>query len=46
VTVPVLAFFGELDIHTDVAEHCPVLEAALADNDDATVVVLPTANHL
>jgi len=48
VKVPVLALFGELDVQVDVAQNRPALEEALAraGNDDLTVVVFPTANHL
>jgi hypothetical protein len=48
VTVPVLALFGQLDTQVDVSQNRPALEAALkkAGNDDVTVVVFPTANHL
>jgi pimeloyl-ACP methyl ester carboxylesterase len=48
IVVPVLALFGELDVQVDAAQNRSVLEGALARaaNDDATVVVFPTANHL
>lgn len=46
VKVPVLALFGELDPLTDVTEHRPALEAALAHNNKLTVHVLPGVNHL
>lgn len=48
ITVPVLALFGELDVQVDVVQNKPVLEAALAKagNDDVTIKVFPTANHL
>lgn len=47
-TVPVLAIFGGLDVQVDAEQNAPAVEAALAEagNDDATVVVLPGANHL
>ncbi len=48
VTVPVLALFGAKDAQVDAEQNRTALEAALrrAGNDDVTVVVLPTANHL
>jgi pimeloyl-ACP methyl ester carboxylesterase len=48
ITVPVLALFGELDVQVDVSQNQPALEAALAHagNDDVTMVIFPTANHL
>ncbi|MCI2425048.1 alpha/beta fold hydrolase [Candidatus Acetothermia bacterium] len=48
VVVPVLALFGELDVQVDAAQNRLALEAALAraGNDDVTMVVFPTANHL
>lgn len=47
-TVPVLALFGELDVQVDVVQNRAPMEQALtrAGNDDVTVVVFPTANHL
>jgi pimeloyl-ACP methyl ester carboxylesterase len=48
VTVPVLALFGAKDVQVDAEQNRAALEAALqkAGNDDLTVVVFPTANHL
>ncbi|MCL0065538.1 alpha/beta hydrolase [Dehalococcoidia bacterium] len=48
IVVPVLALFGELDVQVDSAQNRSALEEALAraGNDDVTVVVFPTANHL
>ncbi|MDF1521197.1 MAG: alpha/beta fold hydrolase [Trueperaceae bacterium] len=48
VTVPVLGVFAALDAQVDLDANLPAFEAALAaaGNDDATVVVLPEANHL
>ena len=48
VTVPVLALFGELDVQVDAEQNRVALEEALsrAGNDDVTIVVFPTANHL
>jgi uncharacterized protein len=48
VGVPVLALFGGLDVHVDVAQNVPALEEALAaaGNDDVTVRVFDRANHL
>ena len=45
---PVLAFFGELDANVPPASNLARLEAALATagNRDATIVLLPKANHL
>ena len=44
--VPVLALFGGLDLQVLVDQNRPPLEEALAGNPDATVEVLPGANHL
>lgn len=44
--VPVLALFGGLDLQVLVDQNRPPLEEALAGNPDATVQVLPRANHL
>ena len=46
--VPVLAFFGELDGLVDPETNVPVLRDAFArsGNRNATIVVLPRANHL
>ena len=44
--VPVLALFGGLDLQVLVDQNRPPLEEALAGNPDATVQVLPGANHL
>ncbi|GAB4572961.1 MAG: hypothetical protein Kow0077_13850 [Anaerolineae bacterium] len=48
VTVPVLAFFGGLDVQVDADQNRPALEAALAEagNDDVTVITIENANHL
>ncbi len=48
VSVPVLALFGELDVQCDAAQNKVALKQALAraGNDDMTVVVVPSANHL
>lgn len=48
VSVPVLAFFGGLDMQVDAAQNQPVLEAVLADagNEDVTTVFIEEANHL
>ena len=45
VGVPVLAVYGEVDLIVPPQDNVPRLRAALADNPDATVVVLPGANH-
>lgn len=47
-TCPVLALFGELDATVPPGENRSRMEAALtvAGNDDATLMVLPRANHL
>ncbi|MFN2168069.1 MAG: alpha/beta hydrolase family protein [Anaerolineae bacterium] len=48
VTVPVLALFGTLDAQVDAEQNRAALEAIMAEagNQDLTVAVLPTANHL
>lgn len=48
VTVPVLAFYGGLDVQVDVQQNRGALERALSEagNDDVTVQVWPRANHL
>ncbi|MBZ0295553.1 MAG: alpha/beta fold hydrolase [Anaerolineae bacterium] len=46
VDVPVLAFFGELDTQVDADQNIPALEQALAGNENLTIKVFPTANHL
>ena len=46
VRVPVLALFGELDLQVLPAQNRGPMEEALAANPDATVVVVPRANHL
>ncbi|MEO1166603.1 MAG: alpha/beta fold hydrolase, partial [Chloroflexota bacterium] len=46
--VPILAIFGELDLQVPPALNTAALEATFADsdNDDVTIVTIPTANHL
>lgn len=44
--VPVLAIYGSLDVQVDDEQNAPVMEELLADNADATVVVIESANHL
>lgn len=46
VRCPVLAVFGEKDLQVDPRQNLPNMKAALADNDDVTVVELPGLNHL
>lgn len=46
VHAPVLAFLGELDHNVPPAANKKALEAALTSNAKATIVVLPSANHL
>ena len=48
VRVPVLAFYGGLDVQVDAEQNGPALETALAEagNEDVTVIVYPEANHL
>jgi pimeloyl-ACP methyl ester carboxylesterase len=48
VTVPVLAFFGGLDVQVDAEQNAPVLERVLAEagNTDVTIIVYDNANHL
>ena len=43
--VPVLALFGESDPVVPPAVNVPLLRDALRDNPDATVVVIPNADH-
>ena len=47
VTVPLLAFNGELDKSVNTKVSVPIMEAALrkAGNKDFTIIVLPKANH-
>lgn len=45
VEVPVLAVFGEADLVVPPDDNVPLLEAALADNPDVTIVILPGADH-
>ena len=44
--VPVLALLGERDLQVSADQNAPALRAALADNPDATVEVVPGLNHL
>jgi uncharacterized protein len=48
VTAPVLGIFGGNDTQVDAEQNSAALQAALerAGNPDATIQVLPTANHL
>ncbi len=48
VTVPVLGIFGGNDTQVDAEQNSTALQAALeqAGNQDVTIQVLPTANHL
>jgi pimeloyl-ACP methyl ester carboxylesterase len=48
VKIPVLAVFGELDVQCDAAQNTAGLRQALArgGNDNLTVKVIPSANHL
>jgi uncharacterized protein len=46
VEVPVLALYGALDVQVDAEQNATAIETALADNEDVTIVTLPTANHL
>ena len=48
VKVPVLAVFGELDVQCDAAQNTAGLRQALAlgGNENLTVKVIPSANHL
>jgi uncharacterized protein len=47
VTIPVLAFNGELDRSVNTNETVPIMERALrrAGNKDFTIIVLPKASH-
>jgi len=46
IKVPVLALNGSLDRQVPANENLPVIEAALRDNEDVTIVELPGLNHL
>lgn len=46
VGVPVLALFGERDLQVTPAQNRPPVAEALAENPDATIEVVPGANHL
>lgn len=46
VDVPILALFGEKDFQVPDKQSAGPMRKALADNKDATVVVIPGANHL
>lgn len=48
VRIPVLAIYGELDLHVPPKQNVPALKSALAaaGNGDVTVRVLPGLNHL
>ena len=46
VTCPVLAMFAAQDLQVPPSLNRPPIEAALAGNRDARVVVIPDANHL
>lgn len=45
VRVPVLAMYGALDVQVPADENGPAAQAALKNDADATVVVLPRLNH-
>ncbi|MBT8479164.1 MAG: alpha/beta hydrolase [Gemmatimonadetes bacterium] len=45
VRVPVLAVYGEDDVVVPPEDNVPLLQAALAGNEDVTIVVLPGADH-
>lgn len=45
VDAPVLAVFGEKDLIVPPEVNVPILETALANNPDATVLVIPGADH-
>ncbi|MEM1013115.1 MAG: alpha/beta hydrolase [Planctomycetota bacterium] len=44
--VPFLALLGEKDLQVSAEQSQPVLEELLSRNDDATIVVVPSVNHL
>lgn len=48
ITVPVLGLFGGNDAQVDADQNAAALETALekAGNQDVTITVIPTANHL
>src|SRR5690606_25916111 len=45
-TVPVLASVGDVEVRVPAEQNAPAVEAALAGNDDVSIVILPGANHL
>jgi pimeloyl-ACP methyl ester carboxylesterase len=46
VKAPVLALLGGKDVQVTASQNMPALQAALRDNPDAQVIVLPNLNHL
>jgi hypothetical protein len=46
VRIPVLALLGEKDVQVDAIQNLGPFEAALADNPNADIIVIPNANHL
>jgi pimeloyl-ACP methyl ester carboxylesterase len=46
VRVPVLAIYGGRDVQVRADLNVPALELALAGNQDARIMILPSANHL
>jgi uncharacterized protein len=46
VRVPVLAIYGGRDVQVRADLNAPALEPALEGNQEARIVILPTANHL
>jgi dienelactone hydrolase len=45
VRAPALAVFGETDLIVPPPDNVPPLRAAVADNPDATILVIPSADH-
>jgi pimeloyl-ACP methyl ester carboxylesterase len=46
VQQPILAIYGDLDVQVDSAQNAPALEEITAANEDVTLVVFPTMNHI
>jgi pimeloyl-ACP methyl ester carboxylesterase len=46
VEEPILAIYGELDVQVDSSQNAPALEEATAANEDVSILVLPTMNHI
>lgn len=46
VRVPVLALYASIDLFVPPATNMPAAQAALSDNPDATVLEIPSMNHI